>query len=235
MKNILTDEIISLIDWNEFFRFWKFKEKFPEVLQNNEAKILVDDANKMLKTCKNCGEAKIEWFPARSENDNIIINEKYIVRCFRQQTKKNDGSPYYCLADFVEDKIGLFAITAGDNFEKNDDVYNSLLRESVSQRLVEALSQFYQKKNNALAFAIGYPSLPDLRIMKVADEILDLKSIGITLNESCMMSPVSSVCGFYIMHPKARYFTVGKISDEQYADYAARGNENIDEVKKWVK
>jgi cobalamin-dependent methionine synthase I len=235
MKNQLTDEIISLIDWNEFFRFWKISGIIPDILKNEEAKKLFDDANNLLKTRQDCGEAKIEEFSARSENDNIIIDEKYVVRCFRQQTKKPDGEPYFCLADFIDGKIGIFAITTGDNSEETDDLYNSLLYNSLSQRLVEAFSQYYQRKHNALAFAIGYPSLPDLRIMKIADEILDFKSIGITLNENYMMSPLASVCGFYVTHPRARYFAVGKISQEQYEDYARRGNESAEEVKKWVK
>ena len=246
MKNQLTDEVINLIDWGEFFRFWKFKEKFPDILENIEAKKLFDEANNLLKKLQNenffCGEAKIEEFPARAEDDNIIIDEKYTIRCFRQQTKKPDGEPYYCLADFIDEengKIGVFAITIGAEFGKTDDLYLSLLYQSLAERIVEAFSQYYQKKyfngKNGIAVAIGYPSLPDLRIMKIADEILDFKSIGITLGENNMMSPLSSICGFYIVHSKAKYFAVGRISEEQYADYAARGNESVDEVKKWVR
>lgn len=256
MKNQLTNEVINLIDWNEFFRFWKFKKNFPEILQNEEANKLFNDANNLLKKIQSenisCGEAIIKEFCAKSENDNIIIHvddKPQVIRCLRQQTKKNDGEPYLCLSDFIDEKnskIGIFAITSGSELEKksqefakNDDSYNSFLYLSVSERIVEAFSQYYQKKyfgnKHGIAFAIGYPSLPDLRIMQIADKILDLKSIGITLNENCMMSPISSVCGFYITHPKARYFAVGKISEEQLSDYAARGNESIYDVKKWIK
>ena len=239
MKNQLTNEIINLIDWGEFFRFWKFKGAST----GSAAGIaLLNEAKDLLKKITFCGEAKIEEFPARAENDDIIIDNKYLVRCFRQQIKKPDGEPYYCLADFIDEengKIGVFAITIGAELGKTDDLYLSLLYQSLAERLVEAFSQYYQKKyfngKNGIAVAIGYPSLPDLRIMKIADEILDFKSIGITLSENYMMSPLSSVCGFYISHPKARLFAVGKISDEQYADYAKRGNESVEEVKKWVK
>ena len=245
MKNKLTDEIISLINWQEFFSFWKFKGTVSEIRASTssaaEAKKLFDDANDLLKKITFCGEAKISELSASVKNDDIIIDNKYIVRCLRQQMKKPAGEPYYCLSDFIDGengKIGVFAITVGECFGETDDLYSSLLYQSLSQRLVEAFSQYYREKyfagRNGIAAAIGYPSLPDLRVMKIADEILDLKSIGITLNENYMMSPLSSVCGFYIIHPKAKYFSVGKISEEQYADYATRGNESVEEVKKWV-
>ena len=259
MLNILTAQIIDLINWDEFFRFWKFKGKYPEVLSNEEAKKLFDDANNLLKKLQDenfyCGEMKIEFFDARAENDDIIIfpneNSKFdkpvIIRCLRQQTKKPDGEPYYCLADFVceSEKTGVFALTSGAEFEKkshsfaeNGDLHNSFLYASISQRLAEAFANYYHKKyldgRNGICPAIGYPSLPDLRIMKIADKILDFGSIGISLGQNCMMSPLSSICGLYITHPKVKYFAVGKPADDQLLDYAKRGNESVLEAKKWV-
>jgi hypothetical protein len=70
--------------------------------------------------------------------------------------------------------------------------------------------------------------------MKDIDKILDLKSIGVTLSTNYMMSPLSSVCGFYITHPKAKYFAVGKIGEDQLADYAKRGGESVSEARAWL-
>jgi 5-methyltetrahydrofolate--homocysteine methyltransferase len=42
------------------------------------------------------------------------------------------------------------------------------------------------------------------------------------LTESFAMLPAASVAGWYFSHPEARYFGVGKISDDQLEDYAAR-------------
>ena len=54
------------------------------------------------------------------------------------------------------------------------------------------------------------------------------------LTESLAMYPAASVSGYYISHPKARYFGVGKIGKDQVADYAARINMPIDEVERWL-
>ncbi|MDR0304995.1 MAG: hypothetical protein LBH98_09575 [Chitinispirillales bacterium] len=259
MQNILTSEIINLIDWNEFFRFWKFNGRYPEILKNDEAQNLFQNAKDLLKKLQDenfyCGEAKIEFFDAKSENDNIIIfpginsnfNEPITIRCLRQQNKKNNDEPYYCLADFISssEKIGVFALTSGAEFEKkakesakNGDLYYSLTYQSLSERVVEAFCESYHTKylngRNGIRPAIGYPSLPDLRIMKIADKILNFESVKISLNQNYMMSPLSSVCGFYITHPKVKYFSVGKPADDQLLDYAKRGNESIEEARKWV-
>jgi 5-methyltetrahydrofolate--homocysteine methyltransferase len=42
------------------------------------------------------------------------------------------------------------------------------------------------------------------------------------LTESLAMTPAASVSGFYIAQRDARYFNVGRIGDDQLADWAAR-------------
>lgn len=249
MLNAISDEIIECINWNEFFRFWKIRDH-----NCCEAQNLRNDALDLLKKLQgekfHCGAAKIEFFDVEAQDDDIIIyaaEQSVLVRLLRQQTPKAPGEPYYCLSDFIdkEQKIGVFAITSGAELEeesqklsKDGDFYSSLLYASVSQRLVEAFSKYYHKKytgeKNSIRAAVGYPSLPDIRLMKEIDKILKLKSVGITLSQNYMMSPLSSVCGFYIMHPKAKYFAVGKIGEDQLADYAKRGNESVAEAQFWV-
>ena len=46
------------------------------------------------------------------------------------------------------------------------------------------------------------------------------------VTESLAMTPAASVSGFYIGHPDATYFNVGKISDDQVQDLAQRRNLN---------
>jgi len=36
------------------------------------------------------------------------------------------------------------------------------------------------------------------------------------------MTPAASVSGFYLAHPEATYFNVGRIGDDQLADWAQR-------------
>ena len=54
------------------------------------------------------------------------------------------------------------------------------------------------------------------------DEMLQMTDIGLHLTENGAMLPHASVSGLMMAHPEAHYFSVGKISNEQLADYAAR-------------
>jgi 5-methyltetrahydrofolate--homocysteine methyltransferase len=42
------------------------------------------------------------------------------------------------------------------------------------------------------------------------------------LTESWAMTPAASVSGFYLAHPEAAYFNVGKIGEDQLVDWAQR-------------
>jgi hypothetical protein len=51
--------------------------------------------------------------------------------------------------------------------------------------------------------------------------------VGVTLNDHYSITPSTTVCGLFVCHPEARYFTVGRIDDEQQADYAKRRNPKL--------
>jgi 5-methyltetrahydrofolate--homocysteine methyltransferase len=46
------------------------------------------------------------------------------------------------------------------------------------------------------------------------------------------MDPASSVSGFYLAHPNAQYFNVGKVAADQVEDFAKRRNESIETVRR---
>jgi 5-methyltetrahydrofolate--homocysteine methyltransferase len=52
--------------------------------------------------------------------------------------------------------------------------------------------------------------------------VLDCGDIGMGLTESLAMTPAARVSGFYMARPNAAYFNVGKIGDDQLADWAKR-------------
>ena len=53
-------------------------------------------------------------------------------------------------------------------------------------------------------------------------EVLKAQEIGMGLTESLAMTPAASVSGFYLAHPEAAYFNVGRIGDDQITDWARR-------------
>jgi len=80
--------------------------------------------------------------------------------------------------------------------------------------------------------APGYPACPAHEVKKDLLRVLGSEDIGMTLTESMAMNPASSVSGFYLAHPEARYFNVGKVSEDQLADLALRRGEAIEEVRR---
>ena len=57
---------------------------------------------------------------------------------------------------------------------------------------------------------------------------------GITLTESCAMSPGAAVSGYYFSHPDSAYFGVAEIGRDQARDYAERKGWTLEEAEKWL-
>ncbi|MEP7327945.1 MAG: vitamin B12 dependent-methionine synthase activation domain-containing protein, partial [Betaproteobacteria bacterium] len=70
--------------------------------------------------------------------------------------------------------------------------------------------------------APGYPACPDHAVKAPVFDLLRADAIGMTLTENFAMLPTAAVCGFYLAHPDARYFAVGRIGEDQLSDFAER-------------
>ena len=68
----------------------------------------------------------------------------------------------------------------------------------------------------------------------VLDSLLGFAQIGIRLTESGAMRPHASVSGLMLAHPKARYFSIGKIGDDQLRDYARRRGVPVELMRKFL-
>ncbi|OUO17803.1 vitamin B12 dependent-methionine synthase activation domain-containing protein [Bacteroides sp. An322] len=163
------------------------------------------------------------------------------------------------LSQGIADTVGAFATTADESVEKEfiHDPYRHLLVQTLNERLAEAAAdklhetirkevwgyakderltrkQLLNEEYQGIRPAIGYPSLPDLSISFLLDELIDMKRIGIRLTENGMMQPHASVCGFMFAHPQAHYFSVGKIDELQLADYAARRGKDVAYLRNYL-
>lgn len=163
------------------------------------------------------------------------------------------------LAGGRADKIGLFATTVDIGLETDfdDDVYQKMMVQLLADRLAEAAAERLHEqvrkefwgyaKDEALSIAdmlierfqgirpaVGYPSLPDTSLNFVLDDIMDMKQIGIRLTESGAMKPHASVSGMMISNSKAKYFSIGKIGEDQLHDYARRRGLPVEVVRKFV-
>jgi 5-methyltetrahydrofolate--homocysteine methyltransferase len=64
--------------------------------------------------------------------------------------------------------------------------------------------------------------------------ILEAEDIGMSLTESFAMFPGAAVSGFYFAHPESKYFTVGKIGEDQLRDMAQRRKVSLEQLQSWL-
>ena len=169
---------------------------------------------------------------------------------------KASGIKDYMGCFCVTTGFGTDELAAG--FEKDHDDYNSIMIKALADRLAEAFAEFLHEKvrknywgyasqenltNEALikeAYkgirpAPGYPACPDHLEKKTIWDLLKVEEqIGVSLTESLAMWPAASVSGYYFGNPESRYFGLGKIKQDQLADYAERRNISIEEATKWL-
>jgi 5-methyltetrahydrofolate--homocysteine methyltransferase len=153
---------------------------------------------------------------------------------------------------------GFGAQELAETFEKEHDDYNSIMVKALADRLAEAFAEYLHREvrtnywgyanneqldNTALIAeqyqgirpAPGYPACPDHLEKLTIWELLDVeKNIGVTLTESLAMWPAASVSGYYFAHPQAKYFGLGKITQDQVADFANRKQITLEEAQKWL-
>ena len=83
--------------------------------------------------------------------------------------------------------------------------------------------------------AAGYPSQPDHTEKATMWELMNIEEeTGMKLTESMAMLPAAAVSGLYFAGKCSQYFAVGKITQDQVVDYAARKKVPVDESQKWL-
>jgi 5-methyltetrahydrofolate--homocysteine methyltransferase len=151
---------------------------------------------------------------------------------------------------------GLDAFVAELNAQ--NDSFNAILASALADRLAEALAErmhervrtelwgyapserldnkaLIDEKYRGIRPAPGYPACPDHTEKRTLFALLDAeRRAGIQLTESCAMLPGASVSGFYLAHPASFYFGVGRIGEDQVADYARRKGMTVEEVESWL-
>ncbi len=152
VDDVPLSEIAPLIDWTPFFQTWELRGRYPQILDEPQAKQLFDDAQELLREIieKRLLKARAVYgiWPARRDGDDIVVDGA-TFHTLRQQQETNTGENL-ALADFVGDAdfVGGFAVTAGigveelvAHFQKDHDDYNSIMTKALADRLAEALAE----------------------------------------------------------------------------------------------
>ncbi len=170
-----------------------------------------------------------------------------------KSTKIKDYMGAFCVTTgFGTEELAL-------EFKKNHDDYNSIMVKALADRLAEAFAEYLHEKvrKNYWGYATseelsntdlikenykgirpapGYPACPDHTEKITIWKLLQVEDkIGVKLTESLAMWPAASVSGYYFANENAKYFGVGKITEEQLEDFAKQKNMDIETAKNWLR
>ncbi len=163
----------------------------------------------------------------------------------------------------LTDYIGAFAVTAGlgadalaRTFEQDHDDYHAIMVKALADRLAEAAAEWLHQrvrsewgygvneqltqpdllaeKYRGIRPAFGYPACPDHSEKRRLFDLLGAERAGLNLTESFAMTPAASVSGLYFANENARYFSVGRVGQDQVDDYARRKAMGLQEAERWL-
>jgi 5-methyltetrahydrofolate--homocysteine methyltransferase len=162
------------------------------------------------------------------------------------------------------DYMGAFCVTIfgaqelADSYKTKEDDYNAIMAQAIADRFAEAFAEYLHKEirtkhwdydndegltnddlikesYKGIRPAPGYPACPDHLEKETIWEVLKVEeNIGVTLTESLAMWPAASVSGYYFANKEAKYFGLGKITDDQVTDFANRKGITKEKAKKWL-
>jgi 5-methyltetrahydrofolate--homocysteine methyltransferase len=202
----------------------------------------VDDDCIELYTDESRRDVLLRWWPLRMQTERPVIDGvRRPNRCL---------ADFVAPRGVRDDYVGLFAVTAGVGVEKKEkqfladhDDYSAIMLKALADRLAEAFAErlhqrvrtdlwgyaadealandeLIAEKYRGIRPAPGYPACPDHTIKRALFEALQAREIGMDLTESLAMTPAASVSGFYLAHPEASYFNVGRIARDQLDAFA---------------
>ncbi len=194
------------------------------------------------------------WHNLRQQNEKPAGNPNQCLADF--VAPKDSGVADYVGAFAVTAGIGADA-KVRELQAKHDD-YDAIMVKALADRLAEAFAELLHErvrkehwgyaageglshaeliaeKYAGIRPAPGYPACPDHTEKADLFRLLDARrNAGIELTETYAMLPAASVSGFYLAHPQARYFAVGKVERDQVTDYAHRKGMDLGQAERWL-
>ncbi|HRE14488.1 MAG TPA: methionine synthase, partial [Usitatibacteraceae bacterium] len=194
------------------------------------------------------------WHNLRQQNEKPAGNPNLCLADF--VAPRDSGVPDWIGAFAVTAGGGIDERVKA--YESKGDDFSAILLKAIADRLAEAFAEHLHHlvrtdhwgyaageslSNEALIAeeyagirpAPGYPACPDHTEKGDLFGLLDAPGeAGIVLTESFAMVPTAAVSGFYLSHPQARYFAVGKVERDQVADYAHRKGMDLAACERWL-
>jgi 5-methyltetrahydrofolate--homocysteine methyltransferase len=168
-----------------------------------------------------------------------------------KETHKTDYMGAFCVAIYGAQELA-------NRYKEKEDDYNAIMAQAIADRFAEALAEYLHKQirtkhwgyaaaetlsnddlikesYKGIRPAPGYPACPDHLEKETIWELLDVeKQIGVRLTESMAMWPAAAVSGYYFANKEAKYFGLGKITEDQVTDFAERKGITKEKARKWL-
>ena len=168
-----------------------------------------------------------------------------------KETNKTDYMGAFCVAIYGAQELA-------DSYKLKEDDYNAIMAQAIADRFAEALAEYLHKQvrtrhwgydgdegltnddlikesYKGIRPAPGYPACPDHLEKETIWDVLKVEeNIGVTLTESLAMWPAAAVSGYYFANKEAKYFGLGKITDDQVTDFAIRKGITKEKAEKWL-
>ena len=168
-----------------------------------------------------------------------------------KETNKTDYMGAFCVAIYGAQELA-------DSYKVKEDDYNAIMAQAIADRFAEALAEYLHKQvrtrhwgydgdegltnddlikesYKGIRPAPGYPACPDHLEKETIWEVLKVEeNIGVTLTESLAMWPAAAVSGYYFANKEAKYFGLGKITEDQVTDFAIRKGITKEKAEKWL-
>jgi len=261
---ILTDEVVGEAATKVFAEGQAMLKKIIEgrwLTANGVVSLLpantVNDDDIEIYTDDTRSQVALTYYGTRQQTEKPIIDGvQRPNQCLSDFIAPKDSG--------IKDYIGMFAVTAGLGIEKHEkrfedahDDYSSIMLKSLADRLAEAFAEYLHERvrkdlwgyvaDEALSNeelikenykgirpAPGYPACPEHTVKTEMFKQMQCEEIEMYITESWAMIPGAAVSGFYFAHPESKYFSVGKIADDQVTDMAERRGVPKDEVERWL-
>ena len=243
---IAVTNLLPLIDWRMFLLFWGFKgETLQQLLVNPEAERTLKEGQEYLQHAIEQEtidvQALLRFVPAKRRGNDIVLegfaSKKGDSTVLPMLRSRSVTGHYLCLADYYDEEcptpLGLFTIVARPKVQLADEI-ERLMSHALCARLAEACAEWLTQNSVCrdtiatnttapLRVAFGYTTCPDHSLKRIVFDLLDAeRQLNVTLTDHYSIQPSTSICGLFICHPEAHYFPVGRIDEDQLADYCQR-------------
>lgn len=221
-------------------------------VNDDDIEVMVEDCHAELDSASQKNSVKFLTLRQQLKKRDIVPNFALADFIAPKESGIQDYIGCFCVT------TGFGTEQLAKEFEANHDDYNSIMIKALADRLAEAFAEYLHQKvrtdfwgyasNENLSNqelikeaykgirpAPGYPACPDHLEKKTIWNILNVEEIiGVKLTESIAMWPAASVSGYYFANPEAKYFGLGKITEDQLIDYAKRRDISKEDAEKWL-